>query len=161
MAAVQQERDDDEAAGFEDVQADPGRAEAALGGVAVLLPYQHPDPRDEQEAAGGEGSLSEARRAAKETEGGAAGARSDAVPIARKADVQNEEPQGGGSATPTSKSGAQEEKPAARERVAQVTERPATERKTTLAEDLAAFRASFDSRDEKAKSANGESERHT
>ena len=114
-----------------------------------------------KEAAGGEGSLSEARRAAKETEGGAAGARSDAVPIARKADVQNEEPQGGGSATPTSKSGAQEEKPAARERVAQVTERPATERKTTLAEDLAAFRASFDSRDEKAKSANGESERHT
>lgn len=108
-----------------------------------------------KEVATNEGSLSSARRAAKNAEGGATdgSARSDAAPAGREAEVPNEKPQGG--TTPTNESQSQAEKPAARERVAQVTERPAIERKTTLAEDLAAFQASLESQQRRDGEENG------
>ena len=99
-----------------------------------------------QEAMGDEGSLRSARRAAKATEGGPAGARGDAAPTAREADVQNEKPQGGGTSAGASQSPT--EKLPGHERVAQVTERPVMERKLTLAEDLEAFQAALDREDQ-------------
>jgi hypothetical protein len=101
-----------------------------------------------QGVAGDEGSLSSARRAAKETEGGAAGARGDTAPAGREADVRSDERQGGGSATPRSESQSTMGDPAVQELVGQVTERPVTER-GTLAEDLAAFQASLESQAER------------
>ncbi|WP_186046113.1 DNA topoisomerase [Burkholderia gladioli] len=58
--------------------------------------------------------------------------------------LRSQEPKEG--TAPTRESQSPKEKPAELESIAQVTERPVTERKTTLAEDLAAFQASLEAR---------------
>lgn len=96
-----------------------------------------------QDVAGDEGSLSSARRAAKATEGGAATARNDAAPAGHEADARDKEPQDSGGAVEPNESHTPKEKPTVQERLAQIKERPADQRKTTRAEDLAAFKASI------------------